>query len=79
MSSLPATQQAIAKQTISDRADPQPDQQQAAAVAPDEKHKQQCSRWPVPTSKQKQQAALSKHLLDMKEYLAEVPSRNEPL
>lgn len=49
--------------------------QQAAAVVPGKTHKKdvvQYSRRPVPTSKQKEQAAQSQHLLDMKEYFAEV-------
>lgn len=66
--------------TVPDRADPQADQQAAACVAPDKKHKKdvvQYSRRPVPTSKQKEQAAQSQYLLDMKEYFAEVPSPSE--
>lgn len=57
------------------QAAPPPKDQQAAAVAPDRKHKKdvvQYSRRPVPTAKQKQQAAQSQYLLEMKEYFAEV-------
>ena len=71
------SQNAAGKSGKEAQAAPSSDDQRTAAVVPHKKNKNhlvQYSRRPVPTAKQKQQAAQSQYLLEMKEYFAEVLS-----